>query len=194
MNDVPQMVASPGELDGVEGWLRVFCLFLTFIIPLVFLGSTVINIGNVTELNESFSQLRIRLIIDTFIRIFIMFFSVYTGVGLLRRRKNAVTVARRFLIVFALSQFLMGLLLHFVKMPEGFSRFVFPGGGFGSAEKGAMDWVIFSISWYVYLNKSRRVRITYNLPGKTLQKTSLWDYIPGKTLRKTSLWDYIKVR
>lgn len=174
MNNGPG--GSLGELDGVHGALRVLCFFLTFVFPFGLLGIIVVNAPELVSHDETFSQFRILLMIDTVICFFLIIFSYYADIGLRRRKKNAVPVAGRFLIVFALSQFLMGVLLGSTEIPKEFSRYAVPG-GFENPVQSAMPGIIFAVGWYVYLKKSMRVRITYKLPGNTLQKTSLWDYI-----------------
>jgi hypothetical protein len=141
---------------GVRGWLLLFCLILVVISPLFNVIIFIVTLDKVTPYFEQFSGLKTPFVIGTILDIALMVFSIYAGISLWQIRPNAVSIAKTFL-GFYLGVTILGIFLpitgnlppellgHMIK--EGFKQ-TFPAYTF--------YWI-----WSSYLNKSKRVAVTY---------------------------------
>jgi uncharacterized protein DUF2569 len=142
------------EYRGVRGWLLFFCLNLIIIYPFIFLQAIVRTALAYTAFPHflSTSWLMTNIIVDI-IYIGMALFSVYAGIALWKTRPNAVKMAKVYLVVFFVFYVAVGFLI--LKMDLQQSKEIF------TLVYGWSLWLAHLVAWYVYLNKSKRVKATY---------------------------------
>lgn len=153
---LPPAVSVEPRYRGVGGWLLLFCLSLTVFSPLITLGSLAASYNKCIHSFHRFPGLLVVTVIDTLLIVGLMTFSIYAGVGLWRIRPGAVRTAKRFLLcvlgylpIAAVLPFMAGL------PPAATGAIII------HVIDEAMSGVAFFAIWYSYLNKSERVKATY---------------------------------
>jgi hypothetical protein len=168
MNEVPDtanqqttpstLPSDPTEprLKGVGGCLLFFSLSLTVFNPILALSSIVVRYTELSQYFAQFPNLALITDIDAFLTVGMIAFSIYAGTGLWFIRPGAVQMAKKCLLC-SLGWVVVTSLLPFLA-------------GFSSAGNKAMVMpalrsitraVIYVAFWYLYLNRSERVRCTY---------------------------------
>jgi hypothetical protein len=170
MNDIPDaanqqpatppLTAAPAEsrYKGVGGWLLLFCLVLTVFSPLITLGSLAAGYGESSKYFHQFPGLLVITVIDTFLSVGLVAFSVYAGIGLWTIRPGAVQMARRYLFFFLGYLAISAILPFMAGLPSSVHEAMF-----AQVARDTFRGVIFFAIWYSYLNKSKRVSATYHL-------------------------------
>ena len=97
-------------------------------------------------------------VIDTFLSVGLMAFSVYAGTGLWSIRSGAVQMAKRYLLCFLVYSAVAAILPFMAGLPSEANEAMV-----AQVAKDAFRAVIFVAVWYSYLNKSKRVSATYHL-------------------------------
>lgn len=140
------------EMDkyrGVKGWLLFLCIILTIINPLL-------TIFMYFAKYKGFNALYYFGIADTFWIILITLFGMYAGINLWTVRSNAVKVTKIYLLALAgYALFITGYTF-FILMPQNPSAY-----DIGTAIGGMIRLIAFSVIWYQYMLKSKRVKATY---------------------------------
>ena len=155
----PPLTSAPAEprYKGVGGWLLLLCLVLTVFGPLITLGSFAAGYSETSKYFDQFPGLLVITVIDTFLSVGLMAFSVYAGTGLWSIRPGAVQMAKRFLLCF-LGYHAIGAILPFMAgLPSAVNEALI-----AQIAKDTIRGVISFAVWYSYLNKSKRVSATYN--------------------------------
>ena len=159
-NQQPTPPPVPAELryKGVGGWLLLLCLGLTVFGPLITLGSLVAAYGESSKYFDQFPGLLVITVIDTFLSLGLMAFSVYAGIGLWSVRPGAVQMAKRYLLCYMGYLAIAAVLPFMAGLPSAANEAM-------SAEvaKDTFRGIIYFAIWHSYLNKSKRVRDTYHL-------------------------------
>ncbi len=145
-------------LVGVRGWLLFLCIILVFLYPLSLLRG--INFRAVEEIQDEYPRAMTIALIDSFVVVALIVYSIYTGIRLWRVRPRALANAKRFLLV-AWIYFLTGRLAIFV---VGFPKEV------NALVLRRLLWQLpmFSVlvfGWWEYLTRSKRVAATYRAEG-----------------------------
>jgi len=83
-------------------------------------------------------------------------FSIYAGIALWQIRLNAVRIAKKYLIFCLLYSILVTFLPQIVELPSDARRIM-------NLEliKGILRTLVFVAIWHTYLNRSKRVKVTY---------------------------------
>ena len=144
------------ELKGVRGWLLLLCVTLTVLDP----SAVLINLFLVADAAKPYFARHpgfFRLILVNGVAgIALSVFSLYAGISLWKRLPGALAVARKYLrTVFAYS-----LLAPFLPRLVG-STFHASHETFALACLNSLFTIIYVGIWYLYLNRSARVRATY---------------------------------
>lgn len=150
--------AAPVEprYKGVGGWLLLFCLGLSVFSPLITLGSLVASYSESSQYFDRFPGLLATIVIDTFLCVGLMVFSIYAGVGLWRTRPGAVQTAKRYLL-WSLAYYAVAAVLPFMAgLPSQANDAMM-----AEVVKETVRGVVYFAIWYSYLNKSERVKATY---------------------------------
>ena len=145
------------QYKGIGGWLLLFCLILTVFSPIGTVFSIVTAYLEVSKYFDQFPRLLTVTVIDTFLSLGFMTYSIYSGIALWRIRPRAVHTAKQY-ILFSLVYVLIASILPFMAgFPSSVNETLVIGGA-----KSMFKGIIFVVTWYSYLNKSQRVRATYN--------------------------------
>ena len=141
---------------GVAGWLLFFCISLTVIGPLITLGSLVGAYSDSSKYFNQFPGLLAITVIDTILSLGVMGLSIYAGIGLWRIRPGAVQMAKRYLLCFLGYHAVTAFLPFMAGLPSAANEAMI-----AQVAKDTFRGIIYVAIWYSYLNKSLRVRATY---------------------------------
>ena len=142
--------------EGVGGWLLLFCLALTVFNPIITLVNFASGFPENVEYFDQFPGLLVITAIDVLLSLGLMGFSVYAGTGLWSIRPGAVQMAKRFLLC-SLAYLAVASILPFMAGLPSAANEVMAVVVFKDVFRGIAYFAI----WYSYLNKSKRVRATY---------------------------------
>ena len=146
------------DLHGVRGWLLLLCLYLMIAMPLIAI------LGAIGALQRAATApaLQGALLTEVVLEIGLAILAAYAGWALYRIRVNAVRIAKAyFIIMFALAIFGLGMLLAtapLLSQTEGnalFNTLRAP------ATVASIRQAILSLVWLIYLQRSKRVRVTF---------------------------------
>jgi hypothetical protein len=153
---LPPAVSVEPRYKGVGGWLLLFCLSLTVFSPLITLGSFAASYYKCFQHFHRFPGLLVIAVIDTLLIPALVAFSIYAGVALWHIRPGAVRTAKRFLLSVLGYQAIAAVLPFMAGLPPAATGAIII-----KVVDGAMTNVAFVAIWYSYLNKSERVKATY---------------------------------
>lgn len=139
------------DYKGVKGWLLFFCISLTMIGPLFTIYNLAVISENLERISYFSSRLKGVLQFDMFLAVGMMIFSITAGVFLWSRRKNAVIIAKRFLVTLLIFGFGESFILPVL---GGISPT-------GDSIVSMLQVIIYFSIWFSYLKKSKRVKATY---------------------------------
>jgi hypothetical protein len=145
------------QYKGVGGWLLFLCIGLTILTPLVILGSLAKGYSVASQYFDRFPGLLAITVIDTILSLGIVAFSIYAGTGLWRIRPGAVRMAKGCLLCFLAYHVVIAILPFVAGLPSAANEaMIYP------AVKHILKSVLSLAIWYSYLNKSKRVSVTYS--------------------------------
>ena len=156
---------SQGEPVGVGGWLFFFCLGLMVFTPLVNIVGLFSSYQEASLFFQHFPRFHIVAIVDVLLSIGIICFGIFAGVALLKQTYNAVRLAKWYLSTLLLYPVVGSLLLLMTDLPSEANSAIIS----ATVASGFRPLVFFAI-WYSYLNKSLRVRNTFQPMESTLWK------------------------
>jgi hypothetical protein len=154
----PESVPASLPYRGVGGWLLLFCIALTVLSPLLTFGSLAWGYGAYSKYFHQFPDLLVIGVIDTLLSLGLMIFSVYAGIGLWRIRPGSVRLAKRYLLCFLGYRTFAAILPLMAGLPSAANDAMI-----AQVATDIVRSVIFFAIWYSYLNKSQRVRATYEV-------------------------------
>ncbi len=141
----------------MRGWLLLLVILLTFVASLFTLVGIASDMGTAKRLGGQFEGLETALEINAFIAFLFAIYSVYAGWALWTLKIDAVSTAKQYLIAVLVASIAMPIVvLMIVDLPDR-EFFAVAFDGFGRAV-GTAFWVPI---WYLYLQRSKRVRATY---------------------------------
>lgn len=135
---------APSE---VGGWLLLFCVVLTFVLPISIVYPTIAALQ---------SGLDVVGLVYALVYLAVAIFSFVSGLLLWRVRPNAVTTAKLFLLAqaaFALALYLKTLLGSGTITPDSAGTL---------AVGTVVRPLLFALLWYSYLRKCKRVQATFS--------------------------------
>jgi Protein of unknown function (DUF2569) len=151
-----RLLPTEPEYKGVRGLL--FCLSLTVFSPLLTMGSLGMGYSESSKYFDQFPGLRVITVIDIFLTLVIVAFSIYAGAGLWCIRPGAVQMAKRYLLCFLGYHALAAILPFMAGLPSAATdAMIMP-----IAQDTLRSVISFAI-WYSYLNNSKRVKATFGL-------------------------------
>jgi len=141
---------------GVKGWLLILCLNVTILDPLTML-LTVFLVTNATKPYFGEHPELFRLCLASGIcRMALAVFSIYAGLALWRISPGAVSIAKKYLLAVVLYSLVVSSLPVIVGMPrESYQEFA------GQTVFNSFLTMGYAVAWYVYLQRSKRVKATY---------------------------------
>jgi hypothetical protein len=144
------------KYKGVGGWLLFFCLSLTVFSPLITIVAIAASYTDTIQLLDRFPGMTAITVIDTFLSVGVMAFSVYAGVGLWRVKPCAVQTAKRYLLCLLAYTAVESILPFMAGLPSDMNETLIT-----EVLRDASRKVIYIAIWYSYLNKSKRVMATF---------------------------------
>jgi hypothetical protein len=159
-SSTPDRVGAQTEddirLDGVKGWLLLFVVSLTVLVPLFSIFSLVAVEPYTPSDFAATPFLRPLAIAAALCRTLFIAFSVYTGWGLWSRRLGAVQMAKLFLLCY------LGYAIVDAALPILVNqRLDLEGPLMQIGAVFILRASVYVALWYTYLTKSRRVQATY---------------------------------
>ena len=147
---------TDSRYKGVKGWLLLFCVSLTVLDPL----ATLLNVLAVTsaakpQFEENQGLFRLVLIGGISV-IALRVYGIYTGIALWKVVPNALAIVRKYLFVV----FLYSVFTVFLPKLAGVPEETYQETSHVSLVNACLT-VLYVMLWYLYLNKSRRVKATY---------------------------------
>jgi len=146
---------EPRTLVGVRGWLLFLCIILVFFYPLNLLRG--INFRAAEEIQDEYPRAMTIALIDSFVVVVLIVYSIYTGVRLWRVRAGAVANSQRFLVIAWLYFLLSRLSIFAVGFPPDLNLLVI--------RRLLWQLPIFTalvLAWWIYLSRSQRVAATFS--------------------------------
>ena len=145
------------KLKGVRGWLLFFCFSLTVLDP----SAVIFNLFTAADAAKPYfaeDPGLLRLVLANGVAgIALSVFSLYAGISLWKRLPGAPAVARKYLLtVLAYSVLAPFLPYLFGPTKLGGSR-----ESFALISINSLFTILYVGAWYLYLDRSRRVRATY---------------------------------
>jgi hypothetical protein len=141
---------------GVGGWLLLFYLVLTVILPLLSSSQLAVSVRHSAPSFNRHPERMPATIADWILRVTLISFSVYAGVGLWRIRPGAVPTVKSFLMCL-LAYKLVALAWPFLTGLRSLA-----GNPMTQAvATGLLQALLFFAVWYPYFTLSRRVKATY---------------------------------
>ena len=135
-----------------------FCIGLTVLRPIYTLGSLANSLKESSQYFNEFPGLLVIFVIDAILSVSLMTFGIYAGVGLLRIRPGAVQMAKRFLLCLLGYTAVSAILPFMAGLPSAANDAMI-----GPVATDSVRGVIGVAVWYLYLNRSQRVKDTYHL-------------------------------
>ena len=153
-----RLLPTEPEYKGARGWLLLFCLSLTVFSPLMTMGSLGVGYSESSKYFDQFPGLRVITVIDIFLSLGIVAFSIYAGAGLWGIRPGAVQMAKRYLLCFLGYHAVAAILPFMAGLPSAAAdAMIMP------IAQDKLRSVIYFAVWYSYLNNSKRVKATFGL-------------------------------
>lgn len=147
------------KYGGIKGWLLLFCLVLTVFSPIATFYNLVTSYNETADVFFMFPGLERLFYVDGILSLVITGLSIRAGIVLWTIRPGAVKTAKNYLLIF-LGYSVLAIFLPFTAgLPPEVNNAMVP-----EVIKGTLQALIFFGIWYSYLNKSKRVKATYNSP------------------------------
>lgn len=147
---------KPSPFVGVRGWLLLFCLALTVFSPIATAFFLIANYQGATQYFEQYPGLRVISRIDIVLSVSLMAFSVYAGICLWRKKRNAVRIAKAYLWTYLGYSVIASGLPFGAGLPAVAHETMIIG-----VLKTLFRALLFFALWYSYLTGSKRVKATF---------------------------------
>lgn len=155
-SSVAPLQSTDAGPNGIGGWLVLFIVTLIGVVPLGGLYNLVREYHQLAPAVARFPGVLTVFKIDAILSTALIAFGMYAGISLLMRRPDAVKTAKNFLLALLGYSVLIIILAPLAGLPaEGTVVMI------GAGIKHLFRAAIYVAIWYSYLNKSRRVRVTY---------------------------------
>ena len=151
--EIPQL-----KKKSVGGWLLFLCLVLAIISPLMTLYSLVTSFAELEPQFVTYPGFKTLFYVDTVLSTILMIFSIRAGVSLWKVLPGAVTRAKNYLYLYASYIAVSSIIPFVVGLPSMFTEAMTP-----IVLTNIIRSVIFFSVWLAYLNKSKRVKETFEL-------------------------------
>jgi hypothetical protein len=144
------------QYRGVKGWLLILCLNIAILDPLTMLLTIFLVTGATKPYFGEHPELLRLCLASGICRLALAVFSVYAGLGLWKVVPGALPVAKKYLLAVVLYSVVASFLPVLVGVPrESYQEFA------GDTVFNSFVTMAYAIIWYIYLQRSKRVRATY---------------------------------
>ena len=148
---------KPNKFVGVKGWLLLFCIILTIIVPLGSFFNLYAGWIDTYEYFDEISGLNTFVYADSLLSILLVLLSVRAGIALWKIKPRAIIITRNYLLIFLGYTILSTQFLANISgLSDDIIESMRP-----EMQKLLIDGVVFFAIWYSYLGFSRRVKATY---------------------------------
>lgn len=135
-----------------------FCIGLTILTPLITLFNLISGYNATNQFFDQFPGLVTITVIDWLFSIGLMIFSIYAGIALWKIRPGAVNIVKKYLLT-VLGYTIIAAFLPFIAgLPARANDAMI-----AEVIKNIFRSIIYVFIWYSYLNKSKRVKATFNI-------------------------------
>jgi uncharacterized membrane protein YqgA involved in biofilm formation len=142
---------NTNKYESIGGWLLLLCISLTILSPLRTIYTNSLNIMIISSFLDEFDKGDQYLILfETILGIGITIYSIVAGVHLWKIKPNAVKFAKTFFLVFLGYIILIAIFSTIVKIESNYI-------------KNTIGNILYFTIWYLYLDKSERVKKTYSI-------------------------------
>jgi len=143
--------------ERVGGWLWFFCFSQIVLAPVITLYNIIISQSNI-DYSYTPASVISWVFTETFFDIIICGLGIYVGISIFKIKDNAIQNAKYFLILFLGYKFFSAVLPNLFGMPDNVINIV-NRESIKDITRGIFTFAI----WYIYLNKSERVKRTFKL-------------------------------
>ena len=144
------------QYRGVRGWLLLLCLNIAILDPVTMLLTIFLVVSATKPYFGEHPELLRLCLVSGICRLALAVFSVYAGLGLWKVVPGALSVAKRYLLAVVLYSVVASFLPALVGVPqESYQEFA------GQTVFNSFLTMAYAIVWYIYLQRSRRVKATY---------------------------------
>ncbi len=144
------------QYRGVRGWLLILCLNIAILDPVTMLLTIFLVVSATKPYFGEHPELLRLCLVSGICRLALAVFSVYAGLGLWKVVPGALSVAKRYLLAVVLYSVVASFLPALVGVPqESYQEFA------GQTVFNSFLTMAYAIAWYIYLQRSRRVKATY---------------------------------
>jgi hypothetical protein len=152
----PLAAESVGKLNGVRGWLALFCIVQLLWRPMVYINEYI----DWSKASHSDTPILFAITLGA-----LALYGIVTSINLIRRIPNAVKYVKVFLIVVAFQEVYLWAAgaISILGSPSGKSLDIynFVATTLDGIKLDVMQSVIYSVVWYWYFSVSKRVKATY---------------------------------
>lgn len=153
-------VPSDPAAVKVGGWLMLFCITLVLVNPIQLLGGLLsTDLRDAAVVFDEFPLLAVMSVVEFVGDVLLAMFSIYAGVRLLGRKRNAVRTAKLFLIV-GCTYVLVSFALTVAAVPQSMRAEVV-----SDLSRGLGQPLGYAGIWFIYLSRSERVKLTFPSGG-----------------------------
>jgi hypothetical protein len=145
---------------GVKGWLLLLCVSMTILTPMTGLVSLMAVSDALKPHFDQDPALFNLVLISGICNICLLVYSMYAGMSLWRVAPNAVTSAKRYLLVLFHYSFFSIFLPQLVGLSEKTQTEIYK-----TSPLFNLIVMLEAFMWYLYLRKSKRVKATYGEDG-----------------------------
>jgi hypothetical protein len=147
------------QYRGVRGWLLILCLNIAIFDPVTMLLTIFLVVSATKPYFGEHPELLRLCLVSGICRLALAVFSVYAGLGLWKVVPGALSVAKKYLLAVVLYSVVASFLPALVGVPqESYQEFA------GQTVFNSFLTMAYAIVWYIYLQRSRRVKATYTSP------------------------------
>lgn len=147
--------------EGVKGWLLFFCLVLIVISPIVNTYYLHKFWKMYHPVFQVLTAIKVDFIIHVAVSAFLGIFGIYAGIHLMRRMKNAVKIAKIFLVAMLIGGIAVAIIDFGIIVAVLGLRSPLAANAFAALLMGTIKPLVFFLVWNTYLNHSMRVKATY---------------------------------
>lgn len=142
---------------GVGGWLVFFCLLITFLVPLFTLPTMFTTWERASPQFAAHPALKNAFIFANVTIVLLLIYGIIIGILINRGKKNGKKLAKQYLVVrlvtsIALPAIVLKMMAEVPGMPES---------PLNSLAPIAIREFVFFLVWWLYFEKSKRIRNTY---------------------------------
>jgi len=143
---------------GVNGLFLLLCLVFIFFAPFVGIYNLINDYQNASPDFDYIPGLWLFMILESILRAFVILFGIFAGASILSLWRGAIVLTKAYLITFLCSLVLgITLLFSLVEFPPDYYEFVLSKVAYETIAS-----LIYFIICYLYINFSKRVRITFS--------------------------------